>query len=205
MRPAFMKVPPLQQLYHQKHSYEMHRRKVQQIMADRKSSSVHEAFKEVQPRRQGHNFERQQNTRSLEIARANSHIVKKIREVKPSVSFSEQGRKSESRYSRSMSDKNRLLERERENYRIKTRVSSVSSALKQETLMRDYNRSLQIKNRITHFRTQHDQRVVLKASRYLGPSSQSETSLSRKHKGSLLPLPEVGREGKLEKAVMQSH
>lgn len=57
-------------------------------MSDRKNHLLMEVVKEGNPRRySNNNFERRYNTKSLEIARANSKIVKKIEKVKPSFSF----------------------------------------------------------------------------------------------------------------------
>jgi len=68
------------------------------------------------------------------------------------------------------------VEQEKENYRIKNRVKTMSSSLSKDSMMRDYNISMQIKNRLSHFKTQPNNKVVLKANRYLGSSSISSKS-----------------------------
>jgi len=44
--------------------------------------------------------------------------------------------------------------------------------------MRDYHRSNQIKNRISHFKTEHNNKVVLKMDKYIGRSSSSKSEAS---------------------------
>ena len=43
----------------------------------------------------------------------------------------------------------------------------MNSSLKNKKLLEDYRRSMQIKKRITHFKTEEN-KVVLKAEKYLG-------------------------------------
>jgi hypothetical protein len=67
----------------------------------------------------------------------------------------------------------------------------MSSSLSKDTMMRDYHRSMQIKNRLSHFKTQPNNKVILKASRYLGSSSnsKSEANLANKPKSAASPQP----------------
>lgn len=44
------------------------------------------------------------------------------------------------------------------------------SSLNKDSLMKDYQRSMQIKNRIMHFKTEPNNRVSLKVNRYLSSS-----------------------------------
>ena len=89
MRPTSMQVPPLALLLRQKHDYDFHKKKMQSIMAQGSSHSLHSlAPTSLQPRHL-HHFERKHNTRSLEIAKANSKVIQKIRTAKPSYSFRE--------------------------------------------------------------------------------------------------------------------
>lgn len=80
--------------------------------------------------------------KSLELARQNSKIVKKIVSIKPNISFKEKIGHSEMRVSRALSSKSRNIEQERENYRIKNKVQSMSSSLNNKGMIKDYRRSL---------------------------------------------------------------
>lgn len=51
-----MKIPPLSQLYEQKHDYEVHRKKLQKIMSDRKSQMFPEALKDANPKKNSSNY-----------------------------------------------------------------------------------------------------------------------------------------------------
>jgi hypothetical protein len=53
----------------------------------------------------------------------------------------------------------------------------MNSSLNNKKLLDDYRRSMQIKRRITHFKTEEN-KVVLKAGKYLG-STPSKTGNSR--------------------------
>jgi hypothetical protein len=49
----------------------------------------------------------------------------------------------------------------------------MSSSLSSKLMDRDYRRSMQIKNRLMHFKTEENQKVMLKANRYLISNDQS--------------------------------
>ncbi len=51
--------------------------------------------------------------------------------------------------------------------RIKDRVRSMGSELCRKDMLRDYERSVQIKNRIMRYQTEHNNRVSLKADKVL--------------------------------------
>lgn len=125
-------------------------------MSDRKSQMLPDTLKEVNPRRNHNNYERRYNSKSLEIARVNSNLVNKIQKVKPSICFrypEPQKKASEARTSHSLNSRTKILEQERENSRMRSRVKSMNSSLNKENLLKDYNRSVQIKNRLVHFKT----------------------------------------------------
>lgn len=170
MRPSSMKIPPLNQLYQQHQSYQAHRRKIDKIMNHSRSQSVQETLKDNHQRKYLQNFERKNNSKSLEIAKANTKILEKLKNAKPSLNSVKQyiHRSSDLRSIRSASNKHKIQEQEKENYRIGVRVRTMNSSLSKDSMMRDYHRSLQIKNRLSHFKTQGNNKVVLKASRYLG-------------------------------------
>lgn len=52
----------------------------------------------------------------------------------------------------------------------------MNSSLNKENLLKDYNRSVQIKNRLVHFKTEQNNKVILKANRYLNKSSYLSNS-----------------------------
>ena len=56
MKPTRMKIPPLSELYERKQDYEVHIRKLQKIMSDRKGHLHQEASKDVNPRKYYNNF-----------------------------------------------------------------------------------------------------------------------------------------------------
>lgn len=49
----------------------------------------------------------------------------------------------------------------------------MNSSLNSQKLIRDYRKSVQIKNRITHFKTEEN-KVVLKAGKYLGMQTSNK-------------------------------
>jgi hypothetical protein len=49
----------------------------------------------------------------------------------------------------------------------------MNSSLSNKIMDRDYHRSVQIKNRLMHFKTEGNQKVMLKANRYLGSNHQN--------------------------------
>ena len=172
MKHISMKVPPLNQLYQQKQGYEAYKKKLQRIMSHRKNQLLdlrHSASQKIVT-----HFERRYNARSLELARQNSKIVQKIQSVKSSLSRKESFSKpNESRISSIYRNKSKIIEQERQNYRIKNKVQSMSSSLSSKLMDRDYHRSIQIKNRLMHFKTEENQKVMLKANRYLGSNHQN--------------------------------
>lgn len=51
-----MKIPPLSQLYEQKHDYEVHRKKLLKIKSHRKSQLLPDGFKDANQRRNVNNY-----------------------------------------------------------------------------------------------------------------------------------------------------
>lgn len=117
--------------------------------------------------------------------------MRKIESIKPayvfrqSVDFSDR----DSRSSNMINSKSRIVEQERANYRLKERVQSMNSSLNNKKLLDDYRRSMQIKKRITHFKTEEN-KVVLKVEKYLGNTSKSSNAKSQEMFNKLIESPE---------------
>ena len=78
----------------------------------------------------------------------------------------------------------------------------MNSSLSNKLMDRDYRRSLQIRNRIMHFKTQENQKVMLKANRYLGSHHQSASNITQKtHLKE--PLPQLGDSNNFNKDIIQ--
>lgn len=70
----------------------------------------------------------------------------------------------------------------------------MNSSLNRENLLKDYNRSVQIKNRLVHFKTEENNKVTLKANSYLNKSSylsSSKVSSQNKLLDKVSSLPKV--------------
>jgi hypothetical protein len=110
--------------------------------------------------------------------------MRKIETIKPAYGFRQSldpADRPENKSSHMINSRSRVVEQERENYRLRERVQSMNSSLNNKKLLEDYRRSMQIKKRITHFRTEEN-KVVLKAEKYLGnakATSQSEQMFLR--------------------------
>jgi hypothetical protein len=74
-----------------------------------------------------------------------------------------------------INSRSRVVEQQRENYRLRERVQSMNSSLNNKKLLEDYRRSMQIKKRLSHFKTEEN-RVVLKAEKYLGNGKSTAKS-----------------------------
>lgn len=176
-----MKVPPLSQLYEQKLDFSAHRRKLEKIMSDRKANLQRESDNRTQEsiiRRHLNHYSLKHNAKSLEIARENTKIMRKIETIKPAYGFRqslELADRPENKSSHMINSRSRVVEQERENFRLRERVQSMNSSLNSKKLLEDYRRSIQIKKRITHFRTEEN-KVVLKAERYLGHAKTTAKS-----------------------------
>lgn len=62
--------------------------------------------------------------------------------------------------------------------RLKDRVKSMGSELSRKGMLRDYDRSLQIKNRIMRYQTEHNNRVSLKADKVLSVNHHRSALIS---------------------------
>lgn len=65
----------------------------------------------------------------------------------------------------------------------------MNSSLNNKKLLDDYRRSMQIKKRITHFKTEEN-KVVLKVEKYLGNTSKSSNAKSQEMFNKLIESPE---------------
>lgn len=103
--------------------------------------------------------------------------MRKIESIRPAYGFRQSldladRNLRENKSSHLINSRSKIVEQERENYRLRTRVQSMNSSLNNKKLLEDYRRSMQIKKRITHFRTEEN-KVVLKAEKYLGKTNSS--------------------------------
>lgn len=83
--------------------------------------------------------------------------MNRLESVKGSLNFSAKSQKSGNlAVSRSVSAKAAEAFRAKENQRMRAKVQSMSSSLKKGTLLKDYDRAAQIRNRLMRYRTEHD-------------------------------------------------
>lgn len=147
--------------------YQQHRRKLMQIYEDRKGvlstcsrvEKLHSLKEEKEK-----SFITRLNHHYSEIERENLRLVNKLEHARPSIQRSaSEGRE------RSLTPapflKRKLLETEKENMRLSLRMKNMESGLSKTNFMRDYARSLQIKNRLMRY-TMNDSGVVLKSEQY---------------------------------------
>jgi predicted metallo-beta-lactamase superfamily hydrolase len=90
MRKDDMRVAPLAVLYLHKNHYDHHRKKIDSIHRKKpgRMASEGECFERMELVRQNlQKFEQRQHTRSLELARQNEKIVKKLENVKSFINF----------------------------------------------------------------------------------------------------------------------
>jgi hypothetical protein len=90
MKRSSMKIPPLSQLYEQKIDFSAHKRKLEKIMSDRKAHLQRDCDNKTQEsivRRNLNHYSLKHNAKSLEIAKENSKIMKKIETIKPAYGF----------------------------------------------------------------------------------------------------------------------
>lgn len=82
----------------------------------------------------------------------------------------------------------------------------MNSSLNNKKLLEDYRRSMQIKKRITHFKTEEN-KVVLKAQKYLGAGGMGKSTVKSEQMFLMMVdpegLPSINQEGKelIEKKV----
>lgn len=109
MKRSSMKIPPLSQLYEQRLDFSAHRRKLEQIMSDRKANLQRECDNRTTEsiiRRNLNHYSLKQNAKSLEIAKENSKIMRKIETIKPAYGFRQSLDLSRDQESRSRSSSN---------------------------------------------------------------------------------------------------
>lgn len=111
-----MKVPPLSELYVQKHDYDAHKKKLQKIMSDRKNHLNRDHNTTVQSyiKRNSNNYFQKYNMKSMELARENYKIIKKIEEIKPAYQYKSPSQdRRESRSSTTINSRAKIIEQER--------------------------------------------------------------------------------------------
>ena len=78
-----------------------------------------------------------------------------------------------------INSRTKITEQSKENYRLKSKVRSMSSSLNNKKLLEDYRKSVQIKNRLSHYKKSQN-KIMLKVQKYLGNPLSASTVSKRK-------------------------
>ena len=145
MQRKVMSVPGMAELYDQRQGYQVHRRKLDQIL-EQKRKQIDPGWAESHTkanRRHMYSFQCRYNSRSVEVAKQNDQMSKKISRLKSDYRFLSPTKSTARKaYTSppSTSHEQRIMD-----IKMRNRIQSMSSAISNEKMMRNYRKSAQIR------------------------------------------------------------